>query len=86
MLQARPIHDILDPLMNIIEIATNTRTPPPTDVITTNLNKIGRLIAELWTFETRPLMNINEIDTKNNRVRVHIMGHPPPERGRTLRC
>ena len=43
-----------------------------------------RLVDELQTFEEitskpRPLMNINEIRTKNSRNRLLIMGHLPPK-------
>ena len=42
------------------------------------------MVDELRTFEEinskpRPLMNINEIRTKNNRDRLLIMGHLPPK-------
>ena len=77
----------------MLKCTTNTCTPPSTDVIKTNLTEIGRSVAEISTFEEiaskpRPLMNNNEMGTKNNRDRVLIMGHLPPkyENDRTQRC
>ena len=58
-------------------------THVPHHVIKSSLNKIGLTVDELRTFEEItskpcPLMNINEIRTKNNRDRLLIMGHLPP--------
>ena len=73
-------------------VLTYACTPPPTNATKTSLNKIGHTVAEIRTFKEiaskpRPLMNINEIGTKNNRDHLLIMGNQPPkyEINRTLR-
>ena len=63
---------------------TNTCTPPSIHVIKSSLNEIGLTVDELGTFEEitskpRPLMNIDEIGTKNNRDRLLVMGLLPPK-------
>ena len=68
-------------------------SPLPANATKPSLNEIGHTVAESRTFrdiasKPHPLMNINEMGTKNNRDHLPIMGNPPPwyENGQTLRC
>ena len=66
--------------------------PFPKDVTKPSWKWIGHFVLNISAFERfiskpRPLMNINEIDTKNNRDHLLTMGDLPPkyETNRTLR-
>ena len=63
-------------------VINNPCSPLPTYATKPSLNEIGHTVVELRTFKEIasklcPLMNINEIGTKNNKDCLLIIGNPP---------